>query len=318
MSQPLIRPMLATAGPLPSTGSWATEMKWDGVRAVAYIADGVRFLSRNDRDVSVSYPELRGLPASLGVRDAVLDGEIVATDARGRPDFGLLQSRMHVVDAGKAAKLAEQTPVDYLVFDVLAVDGNSTLALPYVERRELLRRLDIGGNHVALPPSFDGDPADALAASLEQGLEGVVCKRLDSVYTPGRRSPSWIKVKHLRMQEVVVIGWEPGQGRRAGEIGALLLGVHVDGELRYAGQVGTGFDDRTLTDLRQRLSSLTVKTSAAQDVPRDQARTAVWVRPVLVGEVVYTAWTRDQRLRHPSWRGLRPDKDPADVTIEID
>ena len=171
------------------TEAWATEMKWDGVRAVAYVVDGVRFLSRNDRDMSVSYPELRGLPAALGVRDAVLDGEIVATDAHGRPDFGLLQSRMHIVDAGKAAKLAEQTPVDYLVFDVLALDGQSTLALPYVERRELLRRLDIGGNHFALPPSFDGDPAHALAASLEQGLEGVVCKRLDSIYTPGRRSP---------------------------------------------------------------------------------------------------------------------------------
>jgi bifunctional non-homologous end joining protein LigD len=318
MSQPLIRPMLATPGPLPATDVWATEMKWDGVRAVSYVAEGgVRFFSRNDRDVSVSYPELRGLPTAVGVRTAVLDGEIVATDARGRPDFGLLQSRMHVVDAGKAAKLAEQAPVDYLIFDVLALEGQSTIGLPYIERRALLRRLDIGGGRFALPPSFDGDPAHALAASLEQGLEGVVCKRLDSVYTPGRRSPSWIKVKHLRMQEVVIIGWEPGQGRREGEIGALLLGVHVDGELRYAGQVGTGFDDRALIDLRKRLASLTAKASPAVGVPRDQARTAVWVRPTMVGEVVYTAWTRDRRLRHPSWRGLRPDKDPAEVTIEL-
>ena len=240
MRAPLIRPMLATAGPLP-TGSekdrdWATEMKWDGVRAVAYIAPGqCGLMSRNDRDVSVSYPELDGLPAAVGVREAVLDGEIVAVDANGRPDFGLLQSRMHIADRSKAAKLAERTPVNYLLFDVLSIDGQSTLSLPYAQRRALLTELDISADHVAVPPAFDGDPADALAASLEQGLEGVVCKRLDSVYIPGRRSAAWVKVKHQRMQEVVVIGWEPGQGRREGEVGALLLGVNIDGELRYAG-----------------------------------------------------------------------------------
>jgi bifunctional non-homologous end joining protein LigD len=313
--------MLATAGPLP-TGStkdreWATEMKWDGVRAVAYIAPGeFGLVSRNDRDVSVSYPELEGLPAAVGVREAVLDGEIVAVDAFGRPDFGLLQSRMHIADRGKAAKLAERTPVNYLLFDVLSIDGQSTISLPYAQRRALLTELDIAADHVAVPPAFDGDPAHALAASREQGLEGVVCKRLDSVYTPGRRSAAWVKVKHQRMQEVVVIGWEPGQGRREGEVGALLLGVNIDGELRYAGQVGTGFSDATLAELRRQLKPLEIKTPAAADVPKLQARHAVWVRPELVGEVVFSEWTHDRRLRHPSWRGLRPDKSPAEVKPE--
>lgn len=314
----VIRPMLATAGPLPTPPlGWATELKWDGVRAIAYVdAGGCRLLSRNDRDISGSYPELAELPAALGVRRAVLDGEIVAMDAQGRPDFGLLQSRMHVVDPGKARLLADRTPVRYLVFDVLGIDGNATMSLPYVDRRALLRQLEIGADHVELPPSFDDDPATVFAASRQLGLEGVVCKRLDSIYTPGRRSPAWIKVKHLRMQEVVVIGWESGQGRRSGAIGALLLGAHIDGELRYVGQVGTGFTEQMLVDLRSRLAPIQTAASPASGVPPLQARTAVWVRPELVGEVSYSEWTRDVRLRHPSWRGLRPDKIATDVVPE--
>ena len=318
MSTPLIRPMLATAGTIPGAdGGWATEMKWDGVRAIAYVESGkLRLLSRNDRDITVSYPELAGLPSAVGVATAVLDGEIVAMDSHGRPDFGLLQARMHIADAAKAAALSATTPVVFLLFDLLLVDGHSLLSLPYTDRRAALERLDLNGDHVAVPPAFDGDPADAMAASRQQGLEGVVCKRLDSVYTPGRRSSAWIKVKHARMQEVVVIGWEPGQGRRAGEVGALLLAVHRDGELRYAGQVGTGFSDRTLADLRRQLASREVDRPAATYIPANQARTAVWVRPDLVGEVLFSGWTRDFRLRHPSWRGWRPDKAAADVVPE--
>jgi bifunctional non-homologous end joining protein LigD len=316
----LIRPMLATSGPLPTDAdgrTWATEMKWDGVRAIAYLnGSTLRLVSRNDRDISVSYPELSGLPGAVGAASVILDGEIVAMDARGRPDFGLLQSRMHVVDPAKAALLAERTPICYLIFDVLDLDGRRLLQLPYAKRRLVLDDLEVRTDRVVVPPSFDGDPMHALTASLDQGLEGVVCKRLDSVYTPGRRSSSWVKVKHQRMQEVVVIGWEPGQGRRDGEIGALLLAVNIDGELRYAGQVGTGFSQRTLDDLRARLTPLEVTTSPAAGVPAAQARNAHWVRPELVGEVVYGEWTRDGRLRHPSWRGLRPDKSPADVRPE--
>lgn len=301
--------MLATAGTLPVASGWATELKWDGVRAVAYIeAGGLRLLSRNDRDISGSYPELAELPAALGVRGAVLDGEIVALDAQGRPDFGLLQSRMHVADPGKASILASRTPVRYLVFDLLAIDGTATMSLPYADRRALLSQLEINAENVAVPPSFDAEPATVFAASLQQGLEGVVCKRLDSIYTPGRRSLAWTKVKHLRTHEVVVIGWEPGQGRRENAIGALLLGVHIDGELRYVGQVGTGFTDQMLVDLRTRLEPLTTAASPARAVPPEHARLAVWVRPELVGEVSYSQWTHDQRLRHPSWRGWRLDK----------
>lgn len=318
MAHALIKPMLAVAGDLPDarlTG-WATEMKWDGARAISYIGGSqVLVFSRNDRDVSVSYPELQVLRDALN-QDAVLDGEIVAMDSDGRPNFGLLQSRMHVVDPARVSTLRERVPVCYLVFDVLALDGHRVLHLLYEQRRQLLEQLELSAEGIVVPPSFRGDPADVLKASLDTGLEGVVCKRLDSVYTPGRRSRSWVKVKHQRMQEVVIVGWEPGEGRRAGEVGALLLGVHIDDELTYVGQVGTGFSDRTLADLRKRLKPLETEKPAVAGVPREYARSAHWVRPELVGEVVYGEWTQDVRLRHPSWRGLRFDKAPRDVVRE--
>lgn len=318
MALQLIKPMLAVAGELPNARveEWAAEMKWDGVRAVSYVSGSqVRVYSRNDRDVSVSYPELSVL-ARANV-DVVLDGEIVAMDDDGRPNFGLLQSRMHIADPAKAKKLSEQTRVDYLLFDVLRIDGRDTLQLPYSTRRELLEQLGLDEcEKIAVPPAFQGDPGHALQASRQSGLEGVVCKRLDSVYLPGRRSATWLKVKHQRMQDVVLIGWEPGEGRRAGEIGALLLGVNVDGQLRYAGQVGTGFTERALRDLKATLAPLSTRAAPVNDVPAEHARVAQWVRPDLVGEVVYGEWTRDNRLRHPSWRGLRPDKNPRDVVRE--
>lgn len=309
--------MLATPGQLPrGSADWATEMKWDGVRAIAYLrGSAVRLVSRNDRDVTASYPEVQALTGAVG-QDAVLDGEIVAMDDAGRPDFERLQSRMHVTELARVRILRASVPVCYLLFDLLAIGGRRMLQLPYARRRELLERLEVQGESLVVPPAFRGEPADAFAASRQSGLEGVVCKRLDSAYTPGRRSASWIKVKHQRTQEVVIVGWEPGEGRRAGEIGALLLGVHVGGALRYAGQVGTGFSDRALADLRARLTPLQIAEPAVEGVPREHARSARWVRPELVGEVVFVQWTQEARLRHPSWRGLRPDKLAADVIRE--
>lgn len=310
--------MLATAGVLPSRqlDEWAVEMKWDGVRAIAYVdTSSVKLFSRNDRDVSVSYPELKSLSSLVG-HDIIVDGEIVAMDDAGRPNFGLLQSRMHVADAAKAARLSERVPVHYLLFDVLSLDGERLLQVPYEQRRELLERLELESEFVAVPPAFKGDPGHAMRASSETGLEGVVCKRRDSLYLPGRRSPAWVKVKHQRMQEVVIVGWEEGSGRRSGGVGALLLAVHVDGKLRYAGQVGTGFTDRMLADLGQRLHALTTPAPAIDDAPSDVVRNARWVRPELVGEVVFGDWTADNRLRHPAWRGLRPDKAAHDVVRE--
>ncbi|HSR24401.1 MAG TPA: non-homologous end-joining DNA ligase, partial [Candidatus Eisenbacteria bacterium] len=313
-----IRPMLATTGELPAGDEqrrWAFEMKWDGVRAVVYVDRGtVRVLTRNDREVAATYPELRGLAEALGARRVVLDGEIVAFDDTGRPSFGTLQQRMHV--QRPSASLRAQVPVTFLAFDVLYLDGESLLGRTYDERRAVLESLGLDGPHWATPPAFEGDGEAARRASREQGLEGVLAKRRDSAYEPGRRSRSWVKVKHFLTQEVVIGGWKPGEGRRSGGIGSLLLGVHdaETGELRYAGHVGTGFTVRMLDDLERRLARMGRKTPPFTDeVPRAQARDARWVTPALVGEVAFAEWTRDGRLRHPSWQGLRPDKSAGEV-----
>ena len=312
--------MLATAGELPTAGAeagWAFEMKWDGVRAVVYVSGGqARGLSRNDRDVSTSYPELQDVANSLSGLSLILDGELVAADASGRPDFGTLQQRMHVVDPAAVARLAVTVPVTFLAFDLLWFDGRSLLDEPYGTRREALESLDPSGTW-DIPPAFSGAGSAALDASRAAGLEGVVAKRLDSLYTPGRRSSAWLKVKHLRMQEVVIGGWRPGQRGREGRIGSLLLGVQGPSGLEYAGHVGTGFTDAMLRDLAARLAPLArVESPFATELPRMDSRDAVWVTPDLVGEVIFGEWTSAGRLRHPSWRGLRPDKSPAEVTRE--
>ena len=241
---------------------------------------------------------------------------MVAFDEAGRPSFGELQARMNV--RAPSRSLVERVPVSYLVFDLLHADGTSLLGRPYDERRAALEALELAGDRWGVPPAFDGLATEALAASKAQGLEGVLAKRHDSTYQPGRRSPQWIKIKHQRMQEVVIGGWSPGGGRREGGIGSLLLGVpDDDGRLIFAGHVGTGFTDRMLADLGSRLRAAERPTPPFDDeVPRMHAKDAHWVDPVLVGEVVFHEWTRDGRMRHPSWRGLRPDKAPEDVRRE--
>jgi bifunctional non-homologous end joining protein LigD len=206
--------------------------------------------------------------------------------------------------------------VTFLVFDVLTVAGHSLLDLPYDERRDRLDDLGAQGRRWVTTPWFRGGGADVHAASRDNGLEGVVAKRLDSAYRPGVRAPEWRKVKHVRMQSVVVGGWRPGRGRRAGGVGSLLVGVHDDdGRLVYAGHVGTGFTDAVLRELGAALTPR--RTSPfAEALPRDVARDAVWAEPDLVGEVAFAAWTADGRMRHPAWRGLREDLDVDDVVVE--
>jgi len=316
----LVRPMLAVArDALPADdGAWGYEFKWDGVRAVVYVDGGrPRVLSRNDRDVTASYPELRAMAESLGSTQVVLDGEIVAMDASGRPSFGALQNRMHVTGAAQVRRLVAQTPVTFLAFDVLYVDGRSLLTAPYAERREVLESLGLSGPSWQTPPYFAGDGPAILAASQAQGLEGVLAKRLDSPYVPDRRSDAWLKVKNIRTQEVVVGGWKPGEGRRHGLIGSLLVGVPGPDGLDYVGHVGTGFTDKMLRDLEVEMTRLARDHAPfAAEVPRAQAKDARWVSPELVGEVAFTEWTKDGRLRHPAWRGLRPDKSPDEVRRE--
>jgi bifunctional non-homologous end joining protein LigD len=311
-------PMLAAAGELPpdTDGRWGFEFKWDGVRALAHVRDGELTLrARSGNDVTATYPELGRLPAALAGHDAVLDGEVVAFDAAGRPDFGTLQGRIHRTGP-EVARLSATAPVSYLVFDLLAWDGESLLALPYTARRERLDALGLSGERWVTTPWFRSGGAGVQAASRENGLEGVVAKRLDAPYRPGGRGPDWRKVKNIRTQAVVVGGWRPGAGRRAGGIGSLLLGVHDDrGDLVFAGHVGTGFTAKALTGLGRAVTPRATSPFVGA-LPREVTRDAQWVEPTLVGEVVFTEWTREGRLRHPSWRGLRADLSPTDVVVE--
>jgi bifunctional non-homologous end joining protein LigD len=315
-----VAPMMATLHEVlpPDDDPWGYEMKWDGVRAVVYVDGGrPRAMSRNDIDITGTYPELRAMAESMGATQAVLDGELVAFDAAGRPSFERLQPRMHVGSESQVRRLMKSIPVTYLVFDLLYLDGRSTLSLPYEQRRELLESLELDGPSWKTPPAWFGDGAAVLAAAAEQGLEGVVAKRRGSEYRPGKRADTWVKVKNLRTQEVIVGGWKPGEGRRAGMIGSLLLGIPENGVLTYAGKVGTGFTESALRELQRHLAPLEVDSPPfAGAVPAADARLAHWVSPEVVGEVRFAEWTRDGRLRHPAWRGLRPDKSPEDVVRE--
>ena len=315
-------PMLATLGSiadLPEQDDWTYEMKWDGIRALAYLsADepdlGVRLVTRNGHDVTPAYPELvRALPGSVSAGSTVLDGEIVAVDSRGRPNFGLLQTRLGLTDRRQIVAAETTTPVQFLVFDVLERDGEPLLDLAYRARRRVLEEIVTGSGPVQVPPVFTGDAAQAVAASRELGLEGIVAKTTGGRYETGRRSRSWIKIKNHRSQEVVIGGWRPGNGRRAGTVGSLLVGIPDGDRLLYSGRVGSGFRDRDLDDLRARLDAVAAEDNPFTGVPSADARDARWVRPVLVGEVEFSEWTATGRLRHPVWRGRRPDKGPDEV-----
>ncbi|MEI4274068.1 non-homologous end-joining DNA ligase [Klenkia sp. LSe6-5] len=310
------RPMLAVAGELPrDEAGWAFEFKWDGVRVLAHVRDGVlRLRARSGTDVTDRYPELAALPPSLAGRGAVLDGEVVALDPQGRPDFGLLQQRMHLTGP-EVARTARRVPVSYFVFDLLELDGRPLLGCSYAERRALLDELAPAARRWTTTPWFPADGAGVQTASLEHGLEGVVAKRLASPYRPGGRGAEWVKVKNVQHQSVVVGGWRPGNGRRAGGIGSLLVGVQGPGGLRYAGRVGTGFTDRALRELARSVTGRTTQPFTGE-VPADVVREAHWVEPELVGEVVFAGWTGDGHLRHPAWRGLRDDVPPAEVAPE--
>ncbi len=309
-------PMLATAGELPKNeDGWAFEVKWDGVRGLSYIEAGSLHMdSRNLRDFTPRYPEVWPLAEQLAGRDAILDGEVVAFDDKGRPSFGVLQNRMHLANAVEVRRRMVEIPVLYLVFDVLWLDGKSLMKLPYRERRDALEGLGLGGPAWKVSRTQEGGGRELLEAAHAQGLEGVVAKRLDSPYEPGARSRAWVKTKVKREQELVIGGWMPGEGNRSGRIGAILVGYYEGDDLRFAGRVGTGFSDKTLSSVGALLDPLQRDTSPFADpIPYRDAR---FVEPQLVAQVEFSEWTHLNTLRHPVFKGLRDDRDPRSVVRE--
>ncbi|WP_193107206.1 ATP-dependent DNA ligase [Brachybacterium sp. FME24] len=321
-----ISAMLATLGSrgdIREQEEWAFEMKWDGVRVIATLtADSVRLTSRSGKDQTDTFPELSELleavdPEVLAAGETVLDGEIVALDARDRPSFSRLQQRLGLTRERDVERARTQVEVHVMVFDLLKRGGESLLRRPYRERRDALFDAVGPTEHVQLPHADHGDADHAIELSKQLKLEGVMAKKESGVYQPGKRSRTWIKLKNARHQEVVVIGWRDGRGERSGGIGSLLLAVpDGDGDLRYVGRVGTGFTDRDLEQIADRLRSRARRTPAAHDVPTADRRDAQWVRADLVGEVQYAERTEDGRLRHPVWRGWRRDQEAGHVRWE--
>jgi bifunctional non-homologous end joining protein LigD len=307
---------------LPTGEGWVYETKWDGMRVLTEVGpDGVAAWSGNGKDATASFPELAALGPALAPVEALLDGEMVALDAQGKPSFERLQQRMHITSAAEARRRAAEVPVAYVVFDLLRLAGHDLTGEPWRDRRRLLDALADD-----LPPGIDvatvyEDGPELLDAVKRQGLEGVMAKRVDAPYLPGRRSRSWVKVKVRRHDEMVVGGWSGGLGNREGKLGSLLVGFYdpvpggeTPGPLRYAGRVGSGFTSDELDRMGARLAGL-----AFEDCPFDppppplHRKGAHWVRPEAVVEVEYGEWTAEGRLRHPVYLGEREDKAAVDV-----
>lgn len=289
----------------------ANEIKWDGYRMIGFVTGGrLRLQTRNLLDATAEFPEVSGLGPTLGHHQVVVDGEVVGLDAGGRPSFSALQRRG-----------IDRPPVVYMIFDLLHLDGRSTRSLPYVERRRLLDQLELAdGSAWRVPTYHVGDGNALLESTRAQALEGLISKRLDSIYETGRRSRAWLKIKNWGRQEFVVAGWMPGERGRAGHLGSLLLGYYDgDGHLRYAGRVGTGFTDRELASLEAKLEPLARPSSAYapdSELPSEVRRLGQFVEPVLVAEVMFSEWTHTNTIRQPSYKGLRADKDAREVRLE--
>ncbi|HWL54914.1 MAG TPA: non-homologous end-joining DNA ligase [Chthoniobacteraceae bacterium] len=316
---PFVAPMLAK--PLdepPARGKWSYELKLDGYRVIA-CADGdrVELLSRNEKGLTARFPKVAAALRRLKLKKTVLDGEVVALDAKGRPSFALLQ-----------ALEEKRPPLCYYLFDLPCLKGRQLYDLPLEERKEKLRALLAGApDPLRFGASLGSDAEAVLAKVRELGLEGVIGKQVGSPYEPGRRSGAWIKLKVINEQEFVIGGYTPPHGSRTA-FGALLAGVYEEGKLRYCGKVGTGFNEKTLRDLHRRMKALRQDAPAFDPPPpvgkgrygqgftRAELAACRWIAPRLIAQIRFTEWTHDGRLRHPVYLGLRDDKEPERVTRE--
>lgn len=308
-----IKPMLAKPSKLPiEQTKYAYEIKWDGLRAILYAnSDHIRISSRNLNDLTAQYPELQIIQKALNP-GTILDGEIVALDSSGRPSFELLQTRMGLSSVKTIEAKAKQVPVTYIIFDLLNLNGKELFESNYIQRRNKLDELCLNGPFWQTPAFTTGDGESYLKASRQLRLEGIMAKKLDSLYIPGKRTGDWLKIKNQLRQELVIGGWIPGKGSRIGSIGAILVGYYENDSLKYAGKVGTGFTVAILDKLKYLLTPLRRSTNPfCLPVP---VKDAIYVEPNLVGEFEFTEWTTNNTLRHPSFKGLRSDK-PAKLVV---
>jgi bifunctional non-homologous end joining protein LigD len=312
-----IEPMMAKlASKIPTPDdAYGFEFKWDGIRAVAYVEGGrVKLMSRSGEEITPRYPEIHAMGRALGSREVILDGEIVALDNKGRPSFEQIQQRMGLTAESEIRRKMKEVPVTYMIFDLMWQDGHSLINDVYTERRSALARLKLTGASWQTPPFERGSGQTMLEASAKAGLEGIMAKKLDSKYEPGRRSGAWQKIKNRNRQELVIGGWLEGEGKRRGFPGALLVGYYDKGKFVYAGKVGTGFTEATLEKLNKLMKPL-----ARDKSPFDAGsppRGAHFVEPKLVAEFEFVEWTRSGQLRAPSFKGFREDKPAREVVRE--
>ncbi|MGA2601647.1 MAG: non-homologous end-joining DNA ligase, partial [Bryobacteraceae bacterium] len=310
-----IGPMMATLATTPPEGdAWLYEIKWDGVRAICYIADGqLQIYSRNGNRCTQQYPEIGVLPNYVNASTAILDGEIAVVDGKGRPAFNLIQPRISVSDPNSIAHLSRSNPVNLFLFDVMYLDGFDLRAVPLSERKRVLEEIVTPSDRIRLSDVFRTHGREMLEAARQNGLEGIIAKRTDSRYE-SRRSTDWIKIKALNEQEFVIGGFTGGE---RSYFGALVLGTYKDGKLVHVGQVGSGFNDRSLKEIYDRLQPLiTAKSPFGGGVTNRLGRNITWVKPELVAQVKYLEFTPDGILRAPVFLGLRNDKPPEDVVRE--
>lgn len=322
---PSLKPMMATlVADAFDDDDWIFEPKWDGVRALAISQrDATALLSRNQNDITATYPEFAKLHERLVCNDAIVDGEIVAMEA-GRPSFERLQSRINLQNERDIARLAAQIPATFIAFDLIYMDGRSLTHEPIEVRKELLEELVVVSDLVQVSPFTEGEGITLFETARRMNLEGIVGKKLGCPYKPGKRVREWVKIKTIYDADVVVGGWTPGEGSRSSTFGALLVGAYEDGQLRFIGSVGTGFNEKLLAELLPELEERRVEDCPFATDPRQEkgsrfgkvVRNPRWIEPSLVAKVEFRELTSAGKLRAPSFKGLRDDKAPADCLFE--
>jgi bifunctional non-homologous end joining protein LigD len=310
--------MLAKTGNPFDNKDYFFEPKWDGLRAILFFQEGrVELQNRNLRDATQSYPELQKISDRIRAKAAILDGEVVVLREDGVPDFGRLQVRFGVDDAKRVAVLGKTTPVTYVAFDLLHIDGQDIIARPLAERKKRLKSIVKEGPYLLYGDHIDSEGVHFFQEATGQGFEGAIAKERHSQYVPGLRTDYWIKIKQVNTADCIIVGFSEGEGARTTTFGALILAAYdEDGKLRHIGNVGGGFSNKMLEDLRRKLSRIEKKIATVEG-PVDSPTPVTWVKPRVVVEVAYMAVTNDGRLRFPRFKRVRTDKDPMNCKLPI-
>ncbi|TMI33084.1 DNA ligase [Candidatus Bathyarchaeota archaeon] len=313
-----IRPMLAKTGKTFDDENYVFEPKWDGLRALLFLRERkLELQNRNLRDATGSYPELQKVKDNIRAKTAVIDGEVVVLGENGTPNFGSLQARFGVDDPKRVSMLANTTPVTYVAFDLLHVNGQDVITRPLVERKRRLKSIIKEGPYLLYGDHVEAEGTRFFEEATDRGFEGVIAKESQSQYSPGLRTDYWIKIKQINTTDCVVIGFSEGEGARVPTFGSLILAAYDDDEkLQHVGNVGGGFSNESLEEVKRKLSKLRREKPTIEG-PVDSPTPVTWVKPRIVVEVAYMAVTNDGRLRFPRFKRIRNDKDPMDCRLPL-